>query len=142
MRLINITRKIFALITAQESCKRIINVAKEQARLLSADVDVITVQPIKADAKSRSKDMICLTEMSKSTESEIRIIYSDNPLKAIISEAKKANPYHIYVGQGSENSSFLNKLRIALVSVPISVVGIDGIIYSLPPILEDILALG
>lgn len=142
MRSITITRKIFALITAQESCKRIIKIAREQARLLSSEVEVITVQPLKAEAKIRSRDMICLTKIAKETDSEIRIIYSDNPLNAIISEAEKNNPCHIFVGQGGEHSCFINRLRLSIPVPPISVVGIEGVIYSIPPIIDNYLALG
>lgn len=133
--------KILVLITAQESCKRIIDIANEYADRLAADVDVLTVQPVKADAKRRSKDMICLTGLSRKTHRAIRIIYSDQPLRAIISEAEKLEPIHIFVGQGSEKSSFLTGLRLAPINAPISVVGTDGIIYSLPSMMEDILAL-
>lgn len=137
--MINIKRKIFALITAQKSCLRIINIAKDKAKQLNSELKVLTVQPIKADAKTRSMDMICLTELSKESETDISIIYSDNPLKSIINEMWRENPFHIYVGQGSEKSAFLSGLRIALTNAPISVIGTNDIVYTLPPILYEAL---
>lgn len=131
-------QKILALITAQESCKRIIDIAKEYAAHLSADVEVLTVQPVKADAADRSKDMICLTELSKVTGCEIKIVYSDKPLKVIVSECEKQLPIHIFIGQGDDRSSFLSKLRMAPIGSPISVVGADSIIYTLPAMPEEV----
>ncbi len=135
-------RKIYALITAQESCKRIIVAAKEFAERFSADLVVLTVQPIHTDAKRRSQDMRCLTKLAKETDSNIRIIYNEQPLSAICKELERNRPLHIFTGHGSEKSDFLRRLRTELVGAPISVVGLDGVLFSLPHILEDILISG
>lgn len=135
-------QKIYALITAQASCKRIVTVAKEFADRLSAELIVLTVQPIHADAKRRSEDMRCLTALAKETQANIRMIYSDRPLEAICKELEKNQPLHVFTGQGREKSDFVSRLRMELVGAPISVVGMDGVIFSLPPILEDFLLLG
>lgn len=124
--------KILALITAQNSCDRIINTAKDYAKKLSCELVVLTSQPLKTTAEKRSKDMICLTKLSKKTEVDIKIIYSDSPLTSIISEVLTINPLHIFAGQGSEGSSFLAGLRIAVADTPISIVGKNSIIYTLP----------
>lgn len=138
----NNTGTVLALITAQYSCERIINFAKEQAQHLSMNFIALTVQPTKADAKKRAEDMICLTNLSKKCGCDIRIVYSNNPLKSIISETGKISPAHIYIGQGSEKSQFLTNLRLAPIGAPISVIGADNIIYTLPSVTEDLFNIG
>ncbi len=135
-------QQIFALITAQEHCSHIISVAKEFAERLSAELVVLTVQPIHADAQKRSKDMICLTTLAKQTKCNIRMIYSDQPVSALCKELERSKPTHIFTGQGSAKSNFLSSLRMGLVGAPISVVGTDGVICTLPAIVEEIAMLG
>lgn len=135
-------QQVFAFITAQEHCSRIISVAKEFAEHLSAELVVLTVQPIHADAKRRSKDMICLTTLAKQTKSNIRIIYSDKPVSALCKEIERCNPTHIFTGQGGARSDFLSRLRMGLVGAPISVVGTEGIICTLSAAIEEIAMLG
>ncbi len=130
--------KILALITAQLSCERIIKFAEDYADKLGCELVILTAQPHKTTAQKRSKDMICLTELSKKTGRNIEIIYSDSPLTAILKETAKIDPIHIFVGQGGQRSEFLTGLRIYVADSPISVVGTDGIIYSLPGISEDV----
>lgn len=133
----NINGKILALITAQPTCERIIKIADDFANGMGCEVDVITVQPLKATAEKRSEDMICLTKLSKKTSSNIKIIYSDFPLKAILKEISKIEPIHIFVGQGREQSKFLTGLRLSVTGSPISVIGTDEIIYTIPGVSED-----
>ena len=137
-----VQQQIFALITAQEHCSRIISVAKEFAEHLSAELVVLTVQPIHADAKRRSNDMICLTTLAKTTKCNIRMIYSDKPVSALCKELERCNPTHIFTGQGSAKSDFLSRLHMELVGAPISIVGTDGVICTLPAVIEEIAMLG
>lgn len=129
---------ILALITAQPSCERIIKIAEDYSIRLGSELIILTAQPHKTTAQNRSKDMVCLTELSKKTGRDIKIIYSDRPLKAVIKETAKLHPKHIFVGQGGQRSEFLTGLRLCAADSPISVVGIDGIVFSLPGISEEI----
>ena len=123
-----------ALITAQNSCARILQIAKDYAAHLGCPLDVVTVQPLKAEAHQRSKDMICLTALAKEQQVNIRIVYSENPAKAVIAEVQKNRPVHVFIGQSGEKS-VVNEHLFAPFETPVSVVGTDRIIYTLPAFL-------
>lgn len=128
--------KVLALVTAQYSCERIINTAKQYAENLNCELTVLTAQPLKATPENRSKDMICLTKLSKNTGKNIKIIYSNEPLKAVIREITNTSPVHIFMGNSGENNTFLTMLKVGVTNAPISVVGPEGIIFTLG-FLED-----
>lgn len=129
---------ILACITAQKTAFNIAGTAHDLAKNMDSDLIIITVLPERCDAEKRSTDIRILSEISKEIGRDIRIIYSDNPVEAIKLTISELNPVHIFMGQGSERSQFLSKVRLAPSEATISVVGPDGILYSLPPLSEDI----
>lgn len=122
---------VLALITAQSNCARIIKTAKEYADRFGCALDVLTVQPLKADAKQRSKDMLCLTALAKEQKVNIRIAYSNKPVHAIAAEVKQSAPVHVFIGQSGEKAT-VNEHLFAPFGLPVSVVGTNGVIYTLP----------
>lgn len=128
---------VLALITAQSSCARIIKTAKEYAERLNSPLEILTIQPIKAEAAQRSKDMICLTTLAKEHKVNIRIAYSDKPVQAILTEVQQYHPMHVFIGQSGAKAT-VNEHLFAPLGLTVSVVGTNGVIYSLPakPVLE------
>ncbi len=112
---------VMCCITAQESCLSILEKAKEMADNIPLPIKAITVQPIKKDAESRSRDMICLDSLMKKSGVEIDIVYSDNPLLALVEYSQKVLPIHIYTGKQAENGSFVMTLA-NYCKIPVSMV--------------------
>ena len=117
----NSTRSIMCCITAQESCLTILEKAKEMADKIGCPVKAISVQPVKQEAARRSADMICLNSLSKKSGVEIDIVYSDNPLLALVDYSEEVLPIHIYTGKQAENGSFVMTLA-KYCKLPVSMV--------------------
>jgi len=124
------TNPVMACITAQESCERIIDKAKELASHLDTILEVVTVQPKRMEATQRAKEMKSLEYLSKKTNCSITVIYSEHPLDSLASHAASMDPAHIFVGQQSEESAFVGKLS-SLCDSPISMVTCDTV-FTIP----------
>ncbi len=103
-------QSVLCCITAQESCLSILEKGKELADNIGCPVRAVTVQPVRAEARQRSMDMICLNGLAARSVVEIDILYSDSPLLALAEYAEQALPMHIFTGMQSEKSSFVMKL--------------------------------
>ncbi len=122
---------IVACVTAQISCKSIINAATELSKNLNCKLCVVTVQKSKEDAKYRANSLKTLNKLSKITDCNIDIIYSDNPKNALVSYIHKLSPQHIFIGNPNPNTSFYKEF-IAALPWPISVVT-ETTVYTIPP---------
>lgn len=125
---------IMACITAQPSCKRIIENAAEMADRYGAKLCVVTAQPKKQNAKLRARDMRCLDDLSHQTGREITVIYSDDPLISLVNYAKNSDPLHIFTGQQDEKSDFVMRLSV-LTGAPVTMVSENGMVYTFPPVM-------
>ncbi len=123
---------VMVFITPQASCRQIIHKGAELANRLHSRLMVVTAQPKKADAQCRAADMRCLELLAKATQTEIQILYTDDPLRSLVRFAKKHRPIHIFTGQQSNGSSFVSKLAV-LCNAPVTTVS-AGALYTLPPI--------
>lgn len=121
---------ILVCVTAQDSCIEIINKGKEFAEKYGAVLEVVTIQPKKMDAQRRAEDMKCLQSLSKITECQITIIYSDNVLHSLSSYINKMEPMHILTGQQGIESEFVIKLSM-LCDAPISMITKDSTVFTL-----------
>lgn len=122
---------VVACITAQLSCKNIIEAGKELANKLNCGLTVVTIQRREEDAERRARDLKILDTLSKICDSDISIIYSNNPVVSLSSFVNKCNPCHILIGNPNSESSFFNDF-LAAVSAPVSVVN-NKILYTIPP---------
>ena len=128
-------KTVMACITAQESCRLIIENAKAMAKHIDANVEVVTAQPKQMEAFRRAEDMRCLDQLSKETGRYITVIYSDNPLISLVNYAQRQNPLHIFTGKQDEESDFVMRLSV-LTGAPITMVA-NGLVCTLPPMLEQ-----
>ncbi len=115
-------RNIVACVTAQISCKEIIYAASKLAKLIDANLIVVTSQKDKAEAKCRANDLKVLNKLSHITGCDIDIIYSENPTTALVSYINKLKPYHIFIGSPKVDRTFYNYFVNNSNSVPISIV--------------------
>lgn len=121
---------IVACVTAQISCKSIINAATDLSQKLNCKLCVVTVQMAKEDAKIRANSLKILNKLSKITGTSIDVVYSDNPKTALISYIHKLMPQHIFIGNPNPNTSFYQEFISAL-PWPISVVN-ETTVYTIP----------
>lgn len=120
---------VLCCITAQESCILILQKGKDMATRLGCAVKAVTVQPLKQDAERRSRDMITLDALSKSSGVEISVIYSDNPLLALAEYAEKNIPIHIFTGKQADKSAFVFTLAEKC-KLPVSMVS-EGSVFTI-----------
>ncbi len=113
---------VMACITPQAGCERIIEAAKELAGRMGTKVTVVTIQPKKAAAGKRSKDMKLLCSLAQRTGIEISVRYSDNAVKSVAAAAKEFHAVHIFTGMPAGESDFVGKLSVYTGDTPISVV--------------------
>lgn len=124
---------VLACVTAQMSCERIIDTAKKMASRLDAELEVITIQPKKQEAKKRARDMKCLYNLSKKTDSEIIIYYSDNPVKSIAKHTMDRKIFHIFTGKPDRHNEFVGRLSMVLGHIPISMVA-ENVVFTIPAV--------
>ena len=115
-------RNVVACVTAQLSCKEIINSASKLAERIGGKLIVVTSQKDKMEAHRRACDLKVLNELSCTTGYDIDIIYSENPTFALVSYIKKLKPYHIFIGNPKVDKTFYNYFINEYNSVPISIV--------------------
>ena len=114
-------RNVIACVTAQISCKEIINAALKLAKQIGANLIVVTAQKDKEKANKRACDLKVLNKLSSITGCDIDIIYSENPTIALVSYVDKLNPYHIFIGMPTADRAFYNYFANEYNSVPISI---------------------
>lgn len=124
-------RSILVCVTAQSACRRIIETGKEMARHLGTGVQVVTVQPKKMQAEQRAQAMKALYQLSKDTDAEITIYYSDNPAARLAQHALEQNAMHIITGAADGVNDFVSQVSVLTGNIPVSMVG-DGIVCTLP----------
>lgn len=132
------SKVIMACITAQDSCRLIIESAATMAAQIGARVEVVTAQPKHMEAQRRAQDMRCLDRLSKATGQYITVVYSENPLTSLVNYAQKQEPMHIFTGKQDEKSDFVVRLSV-LTGAPITMVA-NGLVCTLPPMLEHKIA--
>lgn len=129
---------VVACITAQLSCKNIIEAGRELAEKLNCGLTVVTIQKREEDAERRARDLKILDSLSKLCDCDISIIYSNTPVTSLSSYVNKINPCHILIGNPNSESSFFNNFIAAVNSAPVSVVN-NKILYTIPAKELDVL---
>lgn len=119
------TGPVLACITPQESCRHIIEAAAQLAANLGTDLQVVTIQPKKQDAKRRAQDMKTLCALASRTGFEISVRYSDHPANSVAAAARECGAVHIFTGMPAGSTDFVGKLSVLLEHVPISLVSSD-----------------
>ncbi len=115
------SQKVLIFVTAQPHCEAIINEGKKLAEKLCTEFEVVTVQPKRAEAETRSRDMKTLVKLAKNTGTAIKIIYSNQPLNSLVLHADNVKPIHIFTGEQAENSKFVSSLSV-FCNAPITMV--------------------
>ena len=126
-------KKIMAFITAQEHCINIVNAAEVFANNLDCELLVVTVQPLKCEAKIRAGAVKCLENIVKQCNIPITVCYSNNPAKSLAAIARKEKPIHIFTGDGG---TFLNQFRMLHSAAPISVILNQKTVCTIPAELD------
>lgn len=116
-------RPIIICITAQSACENIIRTGTEMAKRMGTKAEVITVQPKKMEASRRSETMKSLYDLSKKTNMEITIYYSDHPVNRISQHAIANDAMHILTGMPDKETEFISMLSIMSEDIPVSMVG-------------------
>ena len=118
---LNNKNSVLVCVTPQMACEQAIETAKELATKMSKNIAVITVQPKKAAADKRSKDIKTLTELASKTGIPISVHYSDNPAESVAAAAKDLGAVHIFTGAPGK-TDFIAKLSAFCHDIPISIV--------------------
>lgn len=124
---------VLVCVTAQLGCDRLINSGKELAKRLARPLRVVTVLSKEGNAKEKSNALKILNILSKKTQSDIDIIYSDNASQSLGIHINKLNPCHILIGNPVEGGRFFEEFMSNTYNAPVSVVdNEEKIMYTLP----------
>lgn len=128
-----ISEPVLVCVTPQLSCDKLINMAKEFAEKLNRPLYVVTVLKKNGNANKKSNEIKNLNSLSKRTQCNIDIIYSDNVAQSLGYYINKAEPFHIFIGNPVEGGRFFEEFMSNIYRAPVSVVNSDDeIIYTLP----------
>lgn len=131
---------VLVCVTAQLSCARLINSGKELSQRINKPLYVVTVLSKDSDAKEKSRALKTLDALSRKTDYNIDIIYSNNVAHSLGVHINKINPCHILIGNPVEGGRFFEEFMSNVYSAPVSVIsGDDKIMYTIPsPAFETI----
>ncbi len=124
---------VLVCVTAQLSCEKLINRGKELASRLNRPLYVVTVLSKDGCAKEKSIAIKNLNTLSKQTQCNIDIIYSENIAQSLGHHINKINPCHILIGNPIEGGRFFEEFMSNIYKAPVSVVNSEEeIMYTIP----------
>lgn len=127
------TSPVLVCVTPQLSCEKLISYGKELSSKLKCELCVVASLKKDETAKNISNALKVLNTLSKISESNIDIIYSNNAAKSLGSYINKVNPCHILIGNPIEGGRFFEEFMSNQYSAPVSIVnGEKEILYTLP----------
>ena len=126
---------VLVCITPQKSSKKLVEAGKIIAEKNNADLEVISVLPISANASDIQADVLeRLLCFSREAGGEMAVYFSDEPVFTVAAHITKTKPMLMVVGFPGENSNgFVSLIHLIVPNLPISMVAQDDKIYNMLP---------
>lgn len=126
---------VLVCVTNQRDCLRLIEVGvKISDTIDNSRVCVFNVQPIKAASEKTGEALEYLRQKSMENAADMMIVFDDDASSATANYASSSGTVQIVTGiAGSTTSGFIERLRVKIPNVIISMVAKDGVVHNLYP---------
>ncbi len=131
-------RHVLVCVTAQQSCKQLI----EAGRLIADEEDttlgIISVYPSKQCFHPDIETLTSLNECSLRFGAEMTVYFSDNPIEKIAETVSKKEECILVTGfPGKNGTNFIESIHRRIPNAPICMVDGDGTIYRIDRKVKD-----
>ncbi len=125
---------VLVCVTPQESSKRLVSAGKILAEKNSAELEVISVLPLKInDPKADVKIVEEIHHFAKDVNGKMALYFSDDPTLTVAAHIGKTKPFLLVTGfPGEDSNGFVSTIRLLIPDLPISMVDGEKVYNILP----------